>query len=198
MNPFFHHPTALVETIAVGAGTRIWAYAHILPGARIGRQCNIGDHCYVEAGARIGNNVTLKNGVAVWDGVAIQDNAFVGPSVVFTNDLTPRSPRFVRVAARYRSKAWRRRTVVETGASIGANATILCGLRIGRFALIAAGAVVTRSVPAHALMAGVPARLAGWVCECGAKLRVGADHRAACARCRLHYRVLRNRLVHVH
>jgi UDP-2-acetamido-3-amino-2,3-dideoxy-glucuronate N-acetyltransferase len=195
---FFQHPTALVESTTVGIGTRIWAYVHILEGARIGRNCNLGDHCFVEAGARIGDSVTVKNGVAIWDGVTIGDNAFIGPSAVFTNDLVPRSPRFARVAERYRSKTWLSPTLVEAGASIGANATILCGLRIGKFAMIAAGAVVTKNVPAHALVAGVPARQNGWVCECGARLRLDANRLATCAKCRLHYRIRGNRLVHVH
>jgi UDP-2-acetamido-3-amino-2,3-dideoxy-glucuronate N-acetyltransferase len=160
----------LVESAAIGQGTRIWAFAHVLKGARVGRHCNIGDHCFIEGGARIGNNVTVKNGVAVWEGVVVRDNAFIGPFAVFTNDLVPRSPRFPGAAMRYESKAWLSRTVLEEGASIGANATILCGLRIGRFAMIAAGAVVTRDVPPHALMVGVPARQAAWVCECGTRL----------------------------
>ncbi len=124
---FFRHPSALVESTTVGAGTRIWAFAHVLKGARIGQHCNIGDHCFVEGGARIGDNVTVKNGVAIWEGVVVADNVFVGPFSVFTNDLAPRSPRFPGAARRYASKAWLRRTVVEAGASIGANATILCG-----------------------------------------------------------------------
>jgi acetyltransferase-like isoleucine patch superfamily enzyme len=142
---FFQHPSALVESTAVGAGTRIWAFAHVLKGARIGGHCNVGDHCFVEGGARIGDNVTIKNGVAIWDGVVVRDNVFVGPFAVFTNDLAPRSPRFPAAAQRYASKGWLSRTVVEEGASIGANATILCGLRIGRFAMIGAGTVVTRA-----------------------------------------------------
>ena len=186
---FFRHPSALVESTTVGAGTRIWAFAHVLKGAHIGQHCNIGDHCFVEGGARIGNNVTVKNGVAIWEGVVVADNVFVGPFSVFTNDLAPRSPRFPGTARRYASKTWLRRTVVEEGASIGANATILCGLRIGSFAMIAAGAVVTRDVPAHALMVGVPARQTGWVCQCGARLAVDGSGMASCLTCRLRYEV---------
>jgi len=98
---FFKHPSALVESTAIGAGTRIWAFAHVLRGARLGRHCNIGDHCFVEGGARIGDNVTIKNGVAIWEGIVVRDNAFVGPFAVFTNDLAPRSPRFPAAARRY-------------------------------------------------------------------------------------------------
>ncbi len=195
---FFQHPSALVESAAIGKGTRIWAYAHILKGARVGCDCNIGDHCFLEGGARIGNNVTVKNGVAIWEGVVVRDNAFIGPFAVFTNDLAPRSPRFPGAARRYESKAWLSRTVVEQGASIGANATILCGLRIGRFALIAAGAVVTRDVPAYALMIGVPARQAGWVCECGSRLAEGGGKTPTCPKCRRRYEARGTRLVPRH
>ena len=195
---FFQHPSALVETAAIGAGTRIWAFAHVLRGACIGAHCNIGDHCFVEGGARIGDNVTIKNGVALWDGVVVRDNAFVGPFAVFTNDLAPRSPRFPAAAQRYASKDWLSRTVVAEAASIGANATILCGLRVGRFAMIGAGAVVTRNVPAYALMVGVPARQVGWVCECGTRLAADSRNMAACPSCRLRYQMRRGRLVLLH
>jgi acetyltransferase-like isoleucine patch superfamily enzyme len=192
---FFQHPSALVESATIGAGTRIWAFAHVLKGARIGRHCNIGDHCFVEGGARIGDNVTIKNGIAIWDGVVVRDNAFVGPFAVFTNDLAPRSPRFPAAARRYASRGWLSPTVVEEGASIGANATILCGLRIGQFAMIGAGAVVTRAVPAYALMVGVPARQVGWVCECGTRLTAERRDPMSCLACRLRYQVRRGRLV---
>ena len=192
---FFQHPSALVESTAVGAGTRIWAFAHVLNGARIGRHCNLGDHCFVEGGAWIGDNVTIKNGIAIWDGVVLRDNAFVGPFAVFTNDLAPRSPRFPAAARRYASKGWLRRTVVGEGASIGANATILCGLRIGPFAMIGAGAVVTRTVPAYALMVGVPSRQIGWVCKCGTRLTTDSRGAASCPACHSPYQVLRGRLV---
>jgi acetyltransferase-like isoleucine patch superfamily enzyme len=195
---FFKHPSALVESTAIGAGTRIWAFAHVLRGARLGRHCNIGDHCFVEGGARIGDNVTIKNGVAIWEGIVVRDNAFVGPFAVFTNDLAPRSPRFPAAARRYASKGWLSYTVVEEGASVGANATILCGLRVGRFAMIGAGAVVTRAVPAYALMVGVPARQVGWVCECGTRLAANGHGAASCPACRLHYQVRRGRLVPQH
>lgn len=192
---FFQHAAALVESAAIGKGTRIWAFAHVLKGARVGRDCNIGDHCFVEGGARIGNSVTVKNGVAIWEGVVVRDNAFIGPFAVFTNDLAPRSPRFPGAARRYESKSWLSRTVVGQGASIGANATILCGLRIGNFAMIAAGAVVTHDVPAYALMMGVPARQAGWVCQCGTRLAADGSGVACCTICNMRYRVRGRRLV---
>lgn len=164
---FFQHPNALVESTAIGAGTRIWAFAHVMKGARIGRDCNLGDHCFIESGARVGNGVTVKNGAQVWEGVTLGDYVFVGPNATFTNDLYPRSPRMPSVAARYKTKKWVKRTAVGKGATIGANATVLCGIKIGAYAMIAAGAVVTKDVPANALVAGVPARIVGKVSKSG-------------------------------
>lgn len=178
----YQHPLALVESTRIGAGTRIWAFAHVMHGAHIGRDCNIGDHAFVESGARLGNGVTVKNGVAIWEGVTLDDFVFAGPNAVFTNDLRPRSPRFPGGKVRYASKSWLARTKVKRGASIGANATIVCGVTIGEFAMIGAGAVVTANVPPHALWLGVPGKLAGHVCECGEKL-VFADEKARCKSC---------------
>ena len=168
---FFQHPNALVESARVGAGTRIWAFSHVMKGARVGRDCNIGDHCFIESGAHIGNGVTVKNGAQIWEGVTLADHVFVGPNATFTNDLYPRSPRMPAVAARYRTKQWVQTTSVGKGATIGANATILCGVKIGAFAMIAAGAVVTKDVPAHALVAGVPGRVVGMVDKRGRPMR---------------------------
>jgi acetyltransferase-like isoleucine patch superfamily enzyme len=144
-----------------------------MQGAVIGRDCNIGDHAFIETGARIGDRVTLKNQAMVWDGVEIGDDVFIGPGVSFTNDVYPRSRRLPlpAVADRYRAKAgWLVRTCVGNGASLGARCVILPGAHIGAYAMVAAGAVVTREVPAHALVAGMPAKLVGWVCRCGARL----------------------------
>src|ERR1700730_14708952 len=157
----FVHPRALCESEQVGLGTRIWAFAHVMKGAAIGRDCNIGDNAFIETGARIGDRVTIKNQAMVWDGVEIEDDAFIGPGVSFTNDAFPRSPRMrlPAVDARYRSEeGWLLRTRVENGASIGARCVILAGLKIGAYAMVAAGAVVTREVSAHALVAGMPAK----------------------------------------
>jgi UDP-2-acetamido-3-amino-2,3-dideoxy-glucuronate N-acetyltransferase len=171
MAPEFVHATAIVESDTVGSGTRVWAYAHILPGVQIGTHCNIGDHAFVESGARIGNNVTIKNHVCIWEGVTIEDDCFLGPHAVFTNDQFPRSPRMSEAAARYEKKQdWLKHTIVERGCSIGANATILPGIRLGAYAMIAAGATVTHDVPPHALMMGTPARQVGVVCRCGRKI----------------------------
>ena len=150
----FVHPNALCETTSLGARTRVWAFAHILPGAKVGTDCNICDGVFVENDVRIGNRVTVKCGVQLWDGVTLEDEVFVGPNATFTNDIFPRSqmqpPQFLR-------------TVVRKGASIGANATILPGLEIGPHAMIGAGSVVTRSVPAFAIAVGNPARIVGYV-----------------------------------
>jgi len=161
MNNYIH-PKALVESSHIGHGTRIWAFAHILKGAVIGRNCNIGDHCYVEGMVSIGNDVTLKNGVAVWDKVKIEDSVFIGPHVVFTNDLVPRSdPKY-----KHSPDQWLE-TTVRFHSTIGANATILCGIEIGTYCFIAAGSVVTKSVKPHERVMGNPAVHAGWVCNCG-------------------------------
>lgn len=178
MADFFQHPTALVESTDIGPGTRVWAFAHVLKNARIGSDCNIGDHCFVESGAIVGDRVTLKNGVCVWDHVTIGDGVFVGPNAVLTNDLWPRS----------RQSDWTPvPTFIGDGATIGANATVVCGIRIGKYAMIAAGTVVTSDVPAHALVLGVPGRLRGWVCVCGQKLDFHNADGAACHRCARSY-----------
>lgn len=173
------HPTALVETARIGPGTRIWAYCHILDGCRIGRNCNLGDHTYVEGGVVIGDSVTVKNGVSIWDGVVLEDYVFVGPNVAFTNDLRPRS--------KGGRQNWAK-TRVCTGASIGANATVLPGVTIGSHALVGAGSVVTHDVSPHRVVTGNPARATGWVCVCARKLEfVGRDARCVCGeRYRLH------------
>jgi acetyltransferase-like isoleucine patch superfamily enzyme/dTDP-4-dehydrorhamnose 3,5-epimerase-like enzyme len=151
---FFVHPNALCETTDIGAGTRVWAFAHVLPGARIGAECNICDGVFVENDVTVGDRVTVKCGVQLWDGVTLEDDVFIGPNVTFTNDRMPRSKQYPEQFLRTR---------VEAGASIGANATILPGITIGRSAMVGAGAVVTRSVPPYAIVVGNPARLTGYV-----------------------------------
>jgi acetyltransferase-like isoleucine patch superfamily enzyme len=165
---FFAHPKALVETDAIGPGTRVWAFAHILAGASIGSNCNIGDHCFIEGGAVIGDNVTIKNGVSVWANVHVERDAFLGPNCVFTNDPNPRA--YIKKGPE---------TLVATrigaGSSLGANATIVCGHQVGRYAFIGAGAVVVGNVPDFALVVGNPARQIGWMCVCAERLPLSGE-----------------------
>ncbi len=175
----FVHPAGICESDTVGDGTRVWAFAHVLPGAVVGERCNLCDGVFVEGGARLGNNVTLKNGVAVWDLVTIEDDVFVGPAAAFTNDLRPR-------AAVKKPPSELVPTLVRRGATIGANATIVCGVTVGEEAFVAAGAVVHRDVPAHGLVMGNPARLRGWVCTCAAPL----PDSLVCEECGLGFRLV--------
>ncbi|QEG38984.1 N-acetyltransferase [Roseimaritima ulvae] len=166
------HPQALVDDReAVGCETNVWAFAHIMSGARVGNHCNIGDHAFVESGAVVGNNVTIKNQVLIWEGITIEDDVFVGPGVIFTNDRYPRSPRMANARQRYADKAaWLQPTRVRRGASLGAAATICPGLELGHYCMVAAGAVVTQNVAAFSLVMGSPARQVHYVCSCGQKL----------------------------
>jgi acetyltransferase-like isoleucine patch superfamily enzyme len=163
-NVYFSHPSALVESSQIGKGTRIWAFVHVMEDAQIGEACNLCDHVFVESRVRIGNQVTIKNGVALWDGVVLEDRVFVGPNAVFTNDKNPR-------VAYHKKPEEFLSTIVRAGASIGANVTIVCGVEIGRHAFVGAGAVVTRHVPDYAIVVGNPARLKGYMCECGNKVQ---------------------------
>lgn len=165
MGSTFVHPQGINDSSEVGDGTRIWAFAHVMKGARIGAECNIGEGCFIEGGAVLGGHVTVKNGVAVWDRVTIEDHVFVGPYAVFTNDRIPRSHPDYRTGP----AGWEP-TLVRRGATIGANATIICGVTLGSWCFIAAGAVVNRDVPDHAMVAGNPARPIGWACRCGRRL----------------------------
>lgn len=178
----FVHDRALVESKQIGAGTRIWAFAQVMHGATIGDNCNIGGHAFIESGACIGNNVTVKNQVCIWDGVTIEDDVFVGPRVTFTNDLRPRSPRMPLAAPRYATReGWLEPTLIQRGCSIGAGAIVLPGICLSRYSMIAAGSVVTKNVPPHALVCGVPARRIGTVCFCGT--RISDDASDVCATC---------------
>ena len=161
MSNFFVHESSYIDDdVAIGNGTKIWYFCHIQKGAVIGENCSFGQNVNISGHVRIGNGVKIQNNVSVYDGVELEDYVFCGPSCVFTNDLTPRA-KYPKGSAGYK------KTLVKAGASIGANATIVCGHIIGSWALIGAGAVVTSDVPDHALMLGVPAKVSGWVCECG-------------------------------
>lgn len=159
--PVYIHPKAVVETTRLGAGTRVWAFAHIAAGASVGAQCNVCDHTFIEEGVHVGNRVTIKSGVYLWTGTVVEDDVFIGPNVTFTNDLRPRSR---RRPAEYLG------VTIRQGASIGAGAILLPGIEIGEYALVGAGAVVTHSVPPYALVYGNPAEKKGEVCRCGATL----------------------------
>ena len=178
---YMAHPLALVESDEIGEDTRIWAFAHVMKDARIGRGCNIGEQCYIEQGVTLGNNVTVKNGVNVWTGVTIEDNVFLGPNCVLTNDPNPRA--YIKKSADSLVE-----TLIRNNATVGANATIVCGVTIGQYAFIGAGAVVTREVPDFALVLGNPARRSGWMCRCGVKLRTNGAH-MQCEVCGTTYRL---------
>lgn len=155
----FVHPFALVESSQIGAGTRVWAFSHVLSGAVVGRDCNVCEGAFIEGGACVGSGVTIKNGISIWDGVTIEDDVFLGPRMIFTNHPAPRA--FVK-----EGKARFKPTLVKRGCTIGAGAIILCGVTLGEYSMIGAGAVVTRDVPAGAQVQGSPARISGWVCKC--------------------------------
>lgn len=188
MKDVFIHPTALVEAEEIGEGSRIWAFTHVLKGAVIGRDCNIGDHNFIEGGASLGDGVVVKNGNMIWEGVTIEDCVFIGPHVFFTNDLFPRSRHLPEAAERSaRKENWLVPTRIRKGASLGAGAVILAGTTVGEFSLVAAGALVTKDVPAHALVTGAPCKVRGWMCRCGLRLHF-VRGRSAC-KCGLAYRL---------
>jgi len=165
MKGYFSHPTAVIDVGAkIGKGTKVWHFTHIREGAKIGNNCVIGQNCYVASRAVIGNGVKIENNVSLFDLVTLEDNVFVGPSVVFINDPNPRSP--------YPKGGNWISTVVKGGATIGANATILCGITIGRWAFVACGAVVTKDVKDYSIVKENPAKHYGWICECGEKLHL--------------------------
>ena len=160
--PYIHESAYVDEGAHLGAGTKVWHFCHVMPGAVIGERCSLGQNVVVMGGTRIGNNVKIQNNVSIYEGVVLEDDVFCGPSMVFTNVMNPRS-------AVSRTHEFRQ-TLVRRGATIGANATVVCGTTLGEYAFVGAGAVVTHDVAPFALMAGVPARRIGWMCRCGARL----------------------------
>ena len=185
---YFVHPTSFIDdNVVIGEGTKIWHFCHIQSGARIGKNCSFGQNVNVSNNVKIGDGCKVQNNVSLYEGVELEDFVFCGPSCVFTNDLTPR--------AKYpKGHEGYKKTVIHTGASIGANATIVCGHEIGAWALIGAGAVVTCNVPSHALMLGIPARQKGWACECGQLLKE-ENGLFVCPDCGRKYRLIKDELL---
>lgn len=185
-NYFVHESSYIDDNVHIGSGTKIWHFCHIQSGARIGENCSLGQNVNVSNNAVIGNGVKIQNNVSVYEGVVLEDHVFCGPSMVFTNDLTPR--------AQYpKGQAGYKKTLVHHDATIGANATIVCGHELGEYCTIAAGAVVTSNVKPHALMAGVPAKQIGWTCECGQVLQK-QDDLYVCPDCGRRYQILNDEL----
>jgi UDP-2-acetamido-3-amino-2,3-dideoxy-glucuronate N-acetyltransferase len=181
---FVHESSYVDDPCEIGAGTKIWHFSHVMKNSRIGRNCNIGQNVVISPRCIVGDNVKIQNNVSVYTGVILEDDVFCGPSMVFTNVINPRS--HVERKDEYRT------TLVKRGATIGANATVVCGVTLGRYAFIGAGAVVTRDVPDFAMVYGNPARLRGWSCACGVKLDLDADppsgSAVACGSCAAQYR----------
>ncbi len=181
MSDYFVHETAVVdEPCQIGAGTRIWHFSHIMAGSRIGQRCILGQNVYVDRDVEIGDGCKLQNNVSVYKGVVLEEGVFCGPSMVFTNVINPR--------ALIERKDEFRQTLVQTGVSLGANCTIVCGVTIGAYALVGAGSVVTRDVPAYGVVYGVPGRLQGWVCECGVVMPRD-NEQLTCQACGKRYRL---------
>lgn len=182
-NYFVHESSYVDEPCEIGEGTKIWHFSHVMAGASIGKRCNIGQNVVVSPDVRIGDNVKIQNNVSIYTGVELEDDVFCGPSMVFTNVTNPRS--------HVSRKDEYRKTLVKRGASIGANATVVCGHTIGRYAFIGAGAVVTHDVADYAMVVGNPGRIVGWMCQCGVKLKLSRDthtkERATCSACGVRY-----------
>jgi UDP-2-acetamido-3-amino-2,3-dideoxy-glucuronate N-acetyltransferase len=188
---YFCHPSAVIdENCTIGDGTKVWHFSHVMSGSAIGKNCNLGQNVVVSPGVSLGNNVKVQNNVSVYTGVICEDDVFLGPSMVFTNVVNPRSA-IVR-------KDQYKKTIVRKGASIGANATIICGNEIGAFAMIGAGSVITKSVPAYALFIGNPARQIGWVSEYGHRLSFDSSGNAICPESGQQYNLYGDKVSRIH
>lgn len=190
MDYFVHNSSIIDDNVLIGNGTSIWCYTHVRSGAKIGENCHIAQNVYIDKDVLIGNGVKLQNNVSVYECVTLEDYVFCGPSCVFTNDLTPRA-RFPKGTSGYKP------TIVHHDATIGGNATIVCGNEIGEFATIAAGAVVTKDVKPHALMAGVPAKQIGWVCNCGQVLKATGTEEYICPDCKRRFECRDTKLIEI-
>lgn len=178
---YFVHPSSFIDDdVQIGEGTKIWHFCHIMSGARIGKNCKLGQSVFIDREVRIRNGVKIENNVSVYRGVTLEDYVFCGPSMVFTNVINPRS-------AHPRNIKEYRKTLVKKGATIGANATIICGVSLGRSAFVGAGTVITKDIPDYALVYGNPAKLQGWMCECGEKLEF-RNEQAKCNECGKEYK----------
>ena len=186
MNYFVHETSIVDDNVIIGENTKIWLFSHIQSGARIGCGCSLGQNVNISNNVTIGDGVKIQNNVSVYEGVTLEDYVFCGPSCVFTNDLTPRS--------RYPKHGNYKQTIIRHDATLGANCTIVCGHEVGHHATIAAGAVVVGNVPPHALMAGVPAKQIGWVCDCGQVLQ-RTDHGLICPDCGCRYTITNNEMI---
>lgn len=192
MSDFFIHPSSFVdEGATIGAGTKIWHFCHIMSKAKIGQNCNIGQNVFIANGTVVGNGVKIQNNVSIYTGVILEDDVFLGPSMVFTNVVNPRS--HINRKNEYQT------TRIKRGATIGANATIVCGVTLGEYAFVGAGAVVTNDVPAHALVYGNPAQIQGWMCQCGEKLDFSPTEPALakCGYCSTSYSKSKNNISRV-
>ncbi len=186
-NKYFAHETAVIDAgCKIGNGTKIWHFSHVMTGSEVGENCNIGQNVVISPGVKLGRNVKVQNNVSIYTGVICEDDVFLGPSMVFTNVINPRSA--INRKNQYGS------TIVEKGASIGANATIICGIRIGTYSFVGAGAVVTKDVKPYSLVIGNPARHAGWMSEYGYKLIFDSDGIATCRESGERYRMENNRV----
>lgn len=184
---YYVHPSSVIDQpVAIGKGTKIWHFCHVMSGAKIGERCSFGQNVFVGSRVEIGNNVKVQNNVSIYDNVFLEDDVFCGPSMVFTNVINPRS-HIIR-------KDEYLDTLVKRGASIGANATVVCGVTLGEFCFIGAGAVIVKDVPPYSLMVGIPAKIVGWMCHCGIRLKLPASHEenmgVTCDNCSSRYELL--------
>jgi len=190
MNHWSHKTAEISSKAKIGKGTKIWQNSQVLANAQIGKNCVIGHNCFISSKAKLGNGVKLESNIDIWDLITLQDYVFVGPSAVFTNDPNPRAKYPKKIYPKYGK--WLP-TLVKQGASIGANATIICGITIGKWAFVGAGAVVNKDVPDYALVVGVPAKQIGWICECGNKLEF-KKNKATCLVCQKKYQKINNKI----